>query len=105
MLPLGTPVRFSHYLHRSNSPGTSKNRVWKDHPVGWLVRDSEVKVIDGIVVGHRTLTEGRADWEGYGADGGYWDYTPKESFRAYLVAWNVNRMIVRVKPEHIEELW
>lgn len=117
MLPLGTPVRFSHYLRR-NWKGSIK--IWEPVPVGGTPIDPQdysvpytrplfhstegQEWVDGIVVGHRTLADGKRDWEGYGDEGGQYIFSATECYRAYLIAWDANRAIVRVKIEHVEAL-
>lgn len=118
MLPLGTPVRFSHYLQRT---WRGSIKVWDPRPVGGTESDpNDYSVVfsqplgweqtkgypwvDGIVVGHRTLSDGKREWDSYGEDGTNYYFTATESYRAYLIAWNVNRAIARVKIEHVEAL-
>lgn len=119
MLPLGTPVRFSHYLQRT---WRGPIKVWDPRPVGGTEQDPNdysvafsqplgweqtkgLPWVDGIVVGHRTLSDGKRDYEHVGYDeGGVYIFTATESYRAYLIAWNVNRAIARVKIEHVEAL-
>lgn len=94
--PLGTPVRFTHVLQRQTCE--PKTRRWRPWPVRILgVQDVFLR---GIVVGRRTLRDGRVFW-GYDEPT---TFVPGEPVDAYLVAWDQRRGLAKVLPEHLE-IW
>jgi hypothetical protein len=88
-LQLGTRVRFKRPLRRVIDVATSANRkAWEADPY----RPGKY---GGIVVGLRTLSDGRVvDWGG--------TYRPERHFRAVLVAEGLHRRPVFVLPEDVE---
>lgn len=97
---LGHRVRFSTHIRRRHSmPGEfdGPNRLWSTHP-GPGLEHQPWKGGEGIIVGRRTLSNGNADW--------FYDeaatYTSKDSFTAYVVAFDLHRKPVHVLPEHLE---
>lgn len=65
------------------------------------VEDLLPAAIEGIIIGKRSLTNGlrawESDWEDYGPSTGYWTYTPRERFTAWLVAVDLHRKPVLVR--------
>lgn len=93
---LGQRVKYAEHIKRRNSrPGEflGPNRIWSNEPwPGHVLPGGE-----GIIVGKRTLSNGDAHW-GYDESS---TYTSKESFSAYLIAFDLHRKPVHVLPEHI----
>lgn len=103
-LRLGDRVTFSHVLqrrtehrHDETDPGRLGSRQrWKV----WTPEHAPYGRRGGIVVGRRTLANGRAEheWEA----GTQWYPGTAERFRGYLVAWHLDKRPVLVLPEHLE---
>jgi len=97
---LGEKVAFSKTLSRVT-----------DHPAG---KDHSVKRWDyvespwlpkpvtniGVIVGVRVLSNGRVEYDG----DGYASYTGDERFTAYIIAYDLRRAHVLVRPEDIQHL-
>lgn len=104
-LPLGTRVRVRRVLvrhgglRRTRDSTVGEVRTWVSVPVCSALWTHEIYV-DGIIAGHRTLTEGTTAWGG--EDGT--TYQATASAPAYLVAWAPRRKLVRVRPEDLEVL-
>lgn len=93
---LGDRVTFSRVLRRhSEYPGAAASRrhmkVWRP--------TLTFKHQEGIVVGERTLSNGEVYW--HGPDDGA-EYRLKETLKAYLVAYDLRRKPVLVRPEDLE---
>lgn len=103
-IQLGDRVRFTHSLtrftehrHAPDRPGSLGSRQrWKV----WKPEHAPYGAHGGIVVGRRTLANGQAEheWE----VGTQWYPGTAEHFRAYLVAWHLDKRPVLVLPEHLE---
>lgn len=96
-MKLGDRVRFTRHLTRRSTAwraGVTKAWESKAYP-----GQPEPEPREGIVIGIRTLSNGRFDWSGY-EDPGL--YTPTAFFKAYLVAFDMRRNPVLVLPEHLE---
>ena len=99
-LPLGLPVAFSHVLRRTSgewepTPRAGWSKAWKPFPVP--AGDPRV----GILVGVRTLANGRI------SGGGYDDpivFKAERTFPALLVSFALYRRPVFVLPEHATRL-
>ena len=81
---LGERVRVDHRLVRQVHDRSRKVWVYED-----LLVEQE-----GLVVGVRTLSNGKRDWESvddFGGGGGYWEYQPSAYFRALLVVTDLRR--------------
>ena len=97
---LGQRVTFTHPLYR-HTRGTNYtvHKTWEPHP---YYADA-AKQRDGIIVGKRSLANGTTQWQDYG-DGGMYEFIPNEYFAAYLIAFDLRRKPVYVRPEHVEAL-
>lgn len=93
-LPLGTRVLFSHPLTRRYLPGSPARKVWEPP----LYAEDANRKHQGVVVGVRTLSDGRTHWNGEDEP---ISYTPDEHFTAYLIAYDLHRKPVHVRPEHV----
>lgn len=96
---LGARVEFTYTLHRKFRASAPRSRkVWEHE--AWPGQD-EPEARQGIIVGVRTLANGYLS-------GGYWEeptqFEASEHFRAYLVAFDVRRRPVLVRPEHVRAL-
>ena len=95
---LGQRVRFTHALIRVWDDG---KKLWEDIP--------RAAADEGIVMGKRTLSNGEneklTEFDGYGSFilvGT--EYRATEHFTAYLIAFDLRRKPVLVRPEHMEVL-
>lgn len=93
---LGQRVRVTQTLRRQWDDGFKSWQPWPIHPG------------DGIVVGKRTLSNGRlvdtAEYDnvwGVPISSGI-EYRATEHFTAYIVAYDLRRKHVLVRPEHME---
>lgn len=91
---LGDKVTFSHPLHRKE---TLASEVWQGRWLHEWQPDPFQPTRPGVIVGRRTLSNGNVHY--LGEDGT--DYRPTEHFTAYLVAFDLRRKPVLVRPEHI----
>lgn len=95
-LQLGERVSFACTLQRQRGEWDGKTRserkLWA--PVGHETRD-------GIIVGVRTLSNGRTIWNGHDAQS---EWRADEHFTALLVAFDLHRRPVFVRPEHVQRL-
>jgi hypothetical protein len=75
---------------------------WEPTSVGWGLASVLFRApsVEGIVVGRRTLSNGRTSWNGDDPT----SYEATESIPAYLVAWHVDHDLIRVRPEDLEVL-
>lgn len=95
----GQRVTFTWHLTRRYQSDPSRGHVGVKK---WLTEQwpgqAEPEPREGVVIGERTLTNGENHYNG-------WDepitYRPKESFKAYLVAFDMRRRPVLVLPEHV----
>jgi hypothetical protein len=94
---LGQKVTFSHPLHRESVYEKSefgRDEWWKK----WLEPESSAPMT-GVVVGVRHLSNGVNH-------GGYWDspieYHNRETFKAYLIAYDMREKPVYVLPERVQ---
>lgn len=87
---LGQKVTFSHALSRSTTPVGA--REWHSHPY----EADAAREQQGIIVGKRRLANGAVRWEEWGAE-----FDASEYFTAYLIAFDLRRTPVFVRPEHI----
>lgn len=87
---LGQPIRFSHYLVRRSS-GVLKM---------WLPMNLP-SMENGIIVGIRTLSNGRIEYQGDGVN----EYTGREFFKVFLVATSLSSRIykVTVDPKYVHQ--
>ena len=87
---LGDPVVFTHYLQRGRRREAGQpNRTWVRVAVSALLpvdRDPRPLMLNGILIGKRTLWDGDVQWED-----SYAIFSPKVKHRAYVVAWDLNR--------------
>jgi hypothetical protein len=100
-LKLGQRVKFTRPLHRVSKhlEGVRGRygKVWESVP-GYIVKPVQQ---EGIIVGKRTLANGENGW---------WEeevgtiFYPKERFTAFLIAFDMRRKPVFVRPEDIEVL-
>lgn len=98
---LGDRVTFTRELARRSTDDWS-GRIWE--PLG-----EYGEPVEGVIVGKRTLNNGKFENEPAGHDGGYGffsgptvtHYVTTESFTAYLVAYDLYRKPVYALPEHI----
>lgn len=93
---LGQRVHYSEHIRRRHSrPGEflGPNRIWSGEAYPGKRWDGGT----GIIVGKRTLSNGDSHWHYDDAP----TYTIKETFTAYLVAYDINRKPVHVLPEHL----
>ena len=88
---LGQRVTFTHGLHRLTEDVMRK--AWVPHPNEEMATTPR----DGLIVGKRRLANGTVRWEEWGAD-----FDASEYFTAYLIAFDLHRTPVYVRPEHIE---
>lgn len=105
---LGQRVAYSEHIRRRDTgPGEfdfdKPNRIWSTNGgpfsgTGW--EEHRWPGGEGVIVGKRTLSNGRASWQ----EEGYTQYTIKETFIAYLIAYDLRRKPVHVLPEHITAL-
>lgn len=96
-LPLGTRITFTHPLYRRTHTANYRTRkTWEPHPY----HADAAKQREGVIVGVRTLANGTRSWEDYG-DGGAYEFIPDEHFTAYLIAFDLHRKPVYVRPEHV----
>lgn len=93
---LGLPVRFTWTLsRRTTGDGRSGFRkVWVTER--WP-GEKEPKSRRGLIIGVRTLSNGGVEYGDYDTPT---TYEAEERFRAYLVAYDLNRKPVLVLPEH-----
>ena len=85
-----------HILRRDSRPGefNGPNRIWSSE----LYPGNETTGGTGIIIGKRTLSNGNSY---YGYDE-VTVYQAAEHFTAYLIAHDLHRKPVFVRPEHIE---
>lgn len=98
VLTLGDSVTFTWHLTRKyeSVPQPAYGRkVWRTEL--WPGQP-EPEPREGIVIGVRTLTNGINEYYGYDQP---IQYRPKESVKAYLVAYDMRRKPVLVLPEHL----
>lgn len=102
---LGQSVEFTWHVERRTEYREAEHygrrvserwRVWKPQA---YPGQPEPDPTGGIVVGVRTLANGRAEYEHEA--GMIWDPVTAERFRAYLVAYDLRRKPVFVLPEHM----
>jgi hypothetical protein len=98
---LGAPVTFTHTLDRKREyvRPLGPARQW-EAPPGFDRKWWEAEPVDpwgrpGIVIGRRTL----ADGETHGFESTF--FRPTRHFRAYIVAWHLDRAPVLCLPEHL----
>lgn len=101
---LGDQIWFTRHLHRkvkhvpspkgSYHPGKTM-KVWEPEE---YVGQPEPSPRSGVVIGTRTLANGERHYLGY--EEGI-AFIPEETFRAYLVAYDLHRNPVYVLEEHI----
>lgn len=91
---LGQRVKITNHIERRSVNGGThgNNRVWEELPF-------TVDPLEGIIIGERTLSNGRHDY-GWEDDPGI--YMGKEFFTAYLVATSLRRKPLHVLPKHIQ---
>lgn len=103
-LMLGQQVEFSHgdVLHRvwdhetrDQFNRTVTRKVWKSSR--WFRSDP----VRGVVVGVRTLSNGRNEYQGYDEP---ILYCPEDRFVAYLVAYDLHRKPVYVLRDNLKEV-
>lgn len=93
---LGQPVRYSHPLARIFTHDAKTGRkVWAPQ----TNYKGEPLIGRGIIIGKRTLANGKRHYIGY--DEGI-AFIPEEYFTAYLIAYDLARKPVYVRPEHIQ---
>lgn len=92
---LGQKVRFSIHLERDWRVPTGENAWGRFAMKVWQAVAGPIR--EGIVVGVRTLSNGKRDM---GED--YANYTAKEHFKAYIVAYDMRRKPMMVRPEDLE---
>lgn len=94
-LEFGTEVLFSEPLVREtlHVKGKGTKKVWD--------RQDGFPKTKGIVVGKRTLSDGYREYE---PDFGGYYYVRENSFTVYLVAYDMSRKPVYVRPESIEPI-
>lgn len=108
---LGEEVMFRNPLERVTRvdmpDGKYQNSVTRKC---WVPRDGKADWCEGVVVGKRTLSDGIRQWESYddglfgsSSSGGY-EFTPEESFSAYLVAFDMRKNPVYVREDDIKEM-
>lgn len=95
-ITLGTKVRFHTYLRRGTLESRRENFSGYYRDKVWFPTDGPIR--EGIVVGRRTLSNGQREWED---EVGY-SYTPTASFPAYIVAYDLHRAHINVRPEDLE---
>lgn len=83
-IQLGTKVTFDKYLRRVSNRG---RKTWETTPL----------LAEGVLIGVRTLANGRREggWEEP------WYFIPSEHFRAYLIAYDLRRKPVYVRPADV----
>lgn len=94
---LGQPVTFTTHLVRGwgdASDGAGGTKEWRTRPILGKLTPPRT----GIVIGKRTLTNGRYDYGDYETPG---VYTAREHFTAYLVVTSMSAKPVHVLPEHL----
>lgn len=93
-LELGTRVHFDH-----------SSILWREHLAGGKRRWAPVQwnkgYMEGVIVGWRTLSNGDVE---YGGWDGTTEFSPTEHFKAYLVAYDMRRKPVYVRPDDLEEI-
>ncbi len=101
-MPLGTEVQFkrSDILHRRSSLEGRHTKEAYIVPAEWAKSGYLTGETLGVIVGVRTLSNGEVYWEFEGIP----RYVRKETVRAYLVAYDMNRDIVRLKVEDVHPL-
>lgn len=97
---LGQRVRFTTHLYRgwgNEFDNRGGIKEWKPQPIlGKLTPPRE-----GIIVGKRTLSNGRFDYGSYEDPG---VYRAKEYFTAWMIVADLRSAPVHVLPEHITAL-
>jgi len=99
---LGQPVRYSRPLQRRYVFDEHEDRFNRSKKV-WVEQvnyKGEPESGTGIIIGKRTLADGVNQYNGYDEP---IVFLPKERFTAYLIAFDLTRKPVYVRPEHIEE--
>lgn len=101
-LQLGERVRFTHQLKRRSHRLHGEDRRVGGHLYDerkfWQPEHFPMGGHGGLVVGRRSLADGLNSWD---YDAGP-TFTPERRFRAYLVAWHLDKRPVLVLPEHLE---
>lgn len=95
---LGQPVRFNlrDILFRSIGDSHRSGR----YPKVWKPRSYQPnRVVDGFIIGIRTLSNGDVTWGSYDEPTIYY---PGEHFTAYLVAFDLRRKPVYLLPDDVE---
>lgn len=100
MIPeLGQPVRLNHVIIRTEEfvSGQGVIRNWVEHPY----------VVDGFVMGWRTLSDGRVERitesNGYGgATYTHSEWRPSRYFRGFIIATDLRFKPVWALAEHLE---
>jgi hypothetical protein len=104
-LTLGAHVRYSRVLTRTAIGYASNITGDRGHLKRWEPRDlfpgQTGRTREGILVALRTLTNGRTLW---GFEGEPTTYTPAESLRVALVAYDLRRTLERVLVDDLEVL-
>lgn len=95
-MELGTKVRFDR-----------RSVLWRAHLAGGKRRWDRVRFVsgpvlaEGVVVGERILANGTVE---YGGWDGSTEFYPTGHFKAYLIAFDMRRKPVYVRPEDVEEI-
>lgn len=101
---LGQHVTYTEHLIRKTRVGegvhSETTKIWTSDrysfPEGGKTEGGQ-----GIIIGKRTLANGENHYNGYDEP---ITFKPKERFTAYLVAYDLRRKPVYVRPEHIQTL-
>lgn len=94
---LGQPVTFTTHLVRgwgTESDNRGGTKEWRPQPILGKLTPPRA----GIVIGKRTLANGRYDYGSYEDPG---VFTPKEYLTAYLVVTDMRSKPLYVLPEHL----
>jgi hypothetical protein len=95
VITLGTKVRFSTYLIRGEQESRVENSWGWHRDKLWFPTDGPIR--EGIVVGKRTLQNGTRTLTDDGAS-----FKATGHFPAYLVAFDLRRVPVPVRPKDLE---
>lgn len=98
---LGERVRFTHQLRR-RTEYRDRADLARDRWKVWTPEHAPHGRHGGVIVGRRTLANGVTSWEHEAGE--VWHSEGAEHFRAYIVAWHLDKRPALVLPEHLEPL-
>lgn len=94
-LEFGQKVYITHRLRR-RSKTLDGRKFWVPVTDFGQLEDIDPCEREGIIIGKRTLADGKRVWEDYN-----YTFLPERHFLAYVVAWNMHRNPAYVLPQHI----